>query len=54
MEPLSLIQNLKDKNIKHATKTELDFISKLLRYVIKYNNYNFPKKLEQIIPDKFK
>jgi hypothetical protein len=51
---LKSIESLKSKKIKHVAKTELDFISKLLRYVIKYNKYNFPKALEKIIPNKFK
>jgi hypothetical protein len=51
---LKSIESIKSKKIKNVAKTELDFISKLLRYVIKYNNYNFSKTLEKIIPNKFK
>jgi len=42
------------KKGSNVAVTELDFLAKLLRYIIKYNNYNFDEKLIDIIPPKFR
>jgi hypothetical protein len=43
-----------EMDAKRLGKTKGKFIEKLLKYVIKYNEYNFDPELEQIIPDKYR
>jgi hypothetical protein len=57
---LNIINNTINKYRESGKKgsnvavTELDFLAKLLRYVIKYNKYNFDEELIQTIPPKFR
>lgn len=39
---------------KTNSKTHLEFLKKLLNYVIKYNEYNFNDKLIAILPEKYR
>jgi hypothetical protein len=48
-----IIANPNKYNSKFS-KTNLEFITKLLRYVKKYNNYGFDKSLVNIIPEKYR
>lgn len=44
----------KIKNDKKFSKSDLKFKAKLLRYVIKYNKYNFDDNLINILPEKYR
>jgi len=48
-EALAYTKNLDNKKIPN-----LDFIQKLLRYTIKYYNYNFSDELINILPEKYR
>ncbi len=49
-----VIDNKEYTKNKNINKTGLDFLAKLLRYIIKYNNYNFDDRLIATIPPKFR
>jgi hypothetical protein len=53
---LNIINKYKEsgKRGSNVVVTELDFLIKLLNYIIKYNNYNFDEELINIIPSKFR
>jgi len=44
----------KVKTKKKPNKTHLEFLAKLLRYVLKYNEYNFSDDLINILPKKYR
>jgi hypothetical protein len=44
----------KDRKFKKFNKSDLKFKAKLLRYVIKYNNYKFNDNLINILPEKYR
>ena len=39
---------------KKVSKTHLEFLKKLLNYVVKYNEYNFNDNLINILPKKYR
>jgi hypothetical protein len=56
-QALGYIEQIKSNPEKYKSKfskTNLDFMAKLLRYVKKYHKYNFDKELVNIIPKKYR
>jgi hypothetical protein len=50
---IDIIKNPK-KYTKSFSKSDLQFKGKLMRYIIKYNNYNFSPDLINVIPEKYR
>jgi hypothetical protein len=51
---LRVIEKIKNNKNKKFSKSNLKFKAKLLRYVIKYNKYNFDDNLINILPEKYR